>query len=198
MTGSEAITQVGRILTPDFDIQEEPRRGIYRQVYEKFIRGLVPGNREKGILLIGSVGVGKSILMRVFQKLFLGSARQFRRVTAPGLAHLMEDQSPADILEQYGKTLLCDLYIDDIGLENTEFKRYGNGTNIVAEIIFDRYELFLSHGYKTHFSSNVPMSVNKDKHPNVVTLRDLYGNRLADRLTEMTETIIWKGNSLRK
>lgn len=199
MTGSEAITQVGLALYGEgFNVEEEPRRSIYRQVYEKFLRGLHSPNDEKGVLLIGNIGVGKSALMRVFQRLFINSPRQFRRISAPELVRMLDEYSSGELLDRYGKTLLCDLYIDDIGLENSEFKRYGNGTNIVAEIIFERHELFVTSGYKTHFSTNIPLTVNRDKFPNLNTLTDLYGNRLTDRLTEMTETIIWKGNSLRK
>jgi DNA replication protein DnaC len=198
MRGSEAIRLIGEELYPGFSIDEEPRRSIYQRVYEKVLRSLHQDSREKGLLLIGGVGVGKSLLMRVFQRLLLNTPRRFRRVTAPDLVRMLDDTSAMDLLERYGRTLLCDLYIDDIGLENSDFKRYGNGTNIVAEIVFDRYELFLTHGYKTHFTSNIPLTVDKEKYPGLATLTDLYGVRFADRLTEMTETIIWKGNSLRK
>lgn len=199
MTGSEAITQVGRSITPHFNIDEEPRRSIYRQVYEKFIRGLKPeGVHEKGVLLIGGIGVGKSILMLVIQRLFKDTPRRFKKVTALELKDLLTEYTEADVKRIYGRELLMDLYIDDIGFEGGGYKRYGNDIHIVAELIFERYDLFLSHGYKTHFSSNLPLKVNKEKYPGVTDLTDMYGDRCTDRLREMCDTITWKGASLRK
>jgi DNA replication protein DnaC len=62
----------------------------------------------------------------------------------------------------------------------------------------DRYDLFVETGIKTHFSSNLPTRLDKEKYPNQTTLVDIYGERVVDRIIQMCEIVIFKGESLRK
>lgn len=198
MTGSQAIKILGNKLVKDFDIDSEPRLSIYKKVYEVFSFGIVIEKKEKGVMLIGSIGVGKSILMKIMQKLFKDSVRGFKWLTCYELIDLMEHYTPSEIKSFYGKELKLDLYIDDIGVGNSIYNKYGNTTNIISEILIERYELFISEGYRTHISSNKPTSLDKLKYPEIITLEDLYGDRVIDRLKEMCEVVAWKGESLRK
>lgn len=198
MTGSEAIQIMGSKLMKDFDINSEPRLSIYRQVYENFMIGLEEGINNKGVMLIGSVGVGKSMLMKIMQKLFRESRREFKWLNCREIIDLLEIYSVLEIKEFYGKSLKMDLYIDDIGVGNSIHNKYGNTTNIIADILMERSELFVIEGFKTHVSSNKPTALNKEEYPNIVTLETLYGDRIIDRLNQMCEKIVWKGDSLRK
>ncbi len=198
MRGSEAIKIVGSKMFKGFDIDKEPRISIYRSVYEKFIRGLETYNTEKGVMLIGNIGVGKSVLMRIMQKLFKDSPRAFRWLNCCDLKDLLEDTPVTEVKEMYGKSLKMDLYIDDIGMGSIISNVYGNKLNIISEILIERYELFISEGFKTHVSSNRPTALDKKKYPNIVTIEEVYGERVLDRLKEMCEVITWKGESLRK
>lgn len=196
MRGSEAIQTLGEKLNKNFHLEDERMLSVYRQVYENFIKGLEENN--KGILLIGSVGVGKSFLMKIFQKLFKDSPRRFKWINAYDIADFIEYYSVAELKETYGRNLKADLYIDDIGSSNATISKFGNTTNIIAELITERYDLFVSEGFKTHLSSNRVTSLDKKQFPTHVTLEDMYGIRVLDRLREMCETIVWKGESLRK
>lgn len=90
-----------------------------------------------------------------------------------------------------------DLYIDDIGVSRIKSSKYGNNVNVISEILMDRYELFINEGWKTHISSNIPLSIkNNDK--NQPTLEDIYGIRVCDRIKEMCEVIYITSKSLRK
>ncbi|MBP9791560.1 MAG: hypothetical protein KBD57_13535 [Bacteroidia bacterium] len=198
MTGSEAIKVMGGKLTKDFDINSEPRLSIYRQVYENFMIGLEEGINNKGVMLIGDIGVGKSMLMKIMQKLFKESRREFKWFNCRDISDLLETFSVLEIKEYYGKGCKMDLYIDDIGIGNSIHNKYGNTSNIIADILIERYELFVSEGFKTHISSNKPTALDRQKYPNISTLEILYGNRIIDRLNEMCEIITWKGESLRK
>jgi DNA replication protein DnaC len=198
MTGAEAIKVMGEKLTKDFDINSEPRLSIYRKVYENFMIGLEEGINNKGVMLIGDIGVGKSMLMKIMQKLFCESRREFKWFNCREISDLLECFTVIEIKEYYGKSCKMDLYIDDIGVGNSIHNKYGNTTNIIADILMERSELFVSEGFKTHVSSNKPTSLDKEKYPNIVTLENLYGDRIIDRLHEMCEIITWKGKSLRK
>lgn len=198
MTGSEAIKTMGGKLIKDFDINSEPRLSIYRQVYENFMIGLEEGIDNKGVMLIGSIGVGKSMLMKIMQKLFKDSRRQFKWLNCRDITDMLESFTVLEIKEYYGKGCKMDLYIDDIGVGNSVHNKYGNTTNIIADILLERYDLFISEGFKTHISSNRPTSLDRNEYPNIITLETLYGDRIIDRLNEMCEKITWKGESLRK
>jgi DNA replication protein DnaC len=196
--GSEAITILGKKISNDFSISEEPRLSIYRNCYEKFIKRLEKYNTEKSIALIGSIGVGKTTMMKIMQKLFKDSESRFMWVTGRELNAMLEDYTVSELIERYGKSLKMDLYIDDIGIGNSSFHKYGNSINIISEILLDRYELFCSEGFKTHISSNIPLALDKAKYPNVMTLMDMYGDRVIDRIKEMCDITTWQGKSLRK
>lgn len=198
MKGSEAIQILGSSMYENFSISNEPHLTVYKQVYENLINGC-KGGKSKGVLLIGKVGVGKTALMKVMQRLFKDTERRFKWVTANEFKYLMEEYTNNDLMAMYAKDCMVDLYIDDIGIaSSTDYKKYGNSINIISEIIYERYELFLQTGIRTHISSNLPTKIDKNKYPDVDTLSDLYGERITDRLKEICETIIIKGESLRK
>lgn len=198
MTGSEAIKILGNKLYTGFDIDSEPQNSIYKKTYENFISGLNEENSGKGILLIGQIGVGKTAMMKIMQKLFKESARCFKWLTCNDLIEMMEHYTVSEIKSYYGKDLKMDLYIDDVGMGNATYSKFGNTTNIISEILLERYDLFVKEKFKTHISSNRPTALDKTKYPDIITLEDMFGQRVVDRLREMCEVIVWKGESLRK
>ncbi len=197
MTGSEAIKIVGTQFVEDFDIESESLKTAYKTSYQVFIDGLDNSKKSKGLLIIGGIGCGKSIMMRVYQKLFKDSTRGFKWVNAGSLKDMMDELSVSEIKEMYGYDCKMDLYIDDIGVGFNMTNKFGNKINIISEIIMDRYELFISEGYKTHFSTNLFPHI--DNNPdNTPTLKIIYGNRVYDRMKEMCQLVIINSQSLRK
>jgi DNA replication protein DnaC len=188
MTISEKITELGKDFYKDFSIENEPIRSFYKKTYEGMLF------EQKGVLLVGSIGCGKTTMVRVLHRLLRDTDRCFKFVTAKDLKYLLEESSPATVKEKYGKSLRMNLYIDDIGIFLNQNK-YGNVTNIISELIFERSELFCETGIKTHFSSNTP-PISGDK--NIETLATMYGERVYDRLVEMCDLISWQSKSLRK
>jgi len=194
ITASELITQIGRDLYGDnFSLDANNIRDSYKMAYNSLVTGLK--SESKGMLLIGNFGVGKTALMKVMQKVFKDTDRRFKTVTALNLKDLSEELKPIDIKEMYGYGLKQDLYIDDIGYFST-VKVYGNAVNIISEIILDRYDLFISTGYKTHFSSNIVTAYkDNDTYPSI---ENIYGVRVLDRIKQMCNLINIDGKSLRK
>jgi DNA replication protein DnaC len=205
-SGAAAIMHLGRLLHEDFNLDDKLRREIYEQAYYIFSGNPLAESKfdqktHKGLLLIGDIGVGKTTLMRILQKLFKDTERKFRWVTAMDIKNMLEEGlKPAEILEMYGKTFHQDLYVDDIGLGQATFKQWGNVSNIISELIFERDELFVTSKwrYRTHFSSNIKTTINDEEKKNGKTsIELLYGDRALDRLIQMTNLIIWPGKSLR-
>jgi len=194
ITGSQAIESIGKeIYGEKFSIEEADKKSVYKDVYNSFIKNN-KGKAKKGICLVGGLGVGKSAMMKVFHKLFRNSNSRFRWVSGYELKDLSEMLTIQQIKEMYGYELKCDLYIDDIGI-SVDVKRYGNTVNIITEILMERYDLFIETGFKTHISSNLPTVM---KGINTPTINSVYGNRVYDRIKEMCEVIIFKGESQRK
>lgn len=198
MTGSELIKSVGKSLFSDFDLQEKIIAEIYPKIYNNFLQFFDEKNTSKGIAVIGDIGVGKSVCMRVMQKIFKDTSAKFVYKRAKDITDLLDEYSLSEIKAMYGSGLSYNLYIDDIGLGSPTTNNYGNITNVIAEILLDRYEVYKSSGLKTHFSSNKPTSLDKIKYPNIITLKDMYGDRVMDRVYEMCNIYLWQGKSLRR
>jgi len=195
LTGQELIKLIGTELYGEkFSIENENVKKAYKKVYDCFIEGL--NTKNKGVLVIGNIGVGKSAMMKVIQRLFKDTDRCFKKVNSTELKDMSEELTSGQIKDVYGYELKQDLYIDDIGLFS-DVKRYGNTVNIISEIILERYNLFVECGFKTHFSSNVVAALT-NKESTVPTLEKMYGNRILDRIKEMCYLIDFNGESLRK
>ncbi len=149
---------------------------------------------QGGFAYDGIVGIGKSAMMRIFHRMFKDTERKFKWVSGLELKDMAEQMTTGEIKNIYGYGLKCDLYIDDIGF-TVDVKRYGNTVNIISEIIMDRYDLFISSGFKTHLSSNI---VTSTQDANTPSIEKIYGNRVLDRVVEINELIVWNGKSLRR
>ncbi len=199
-TGREGILYYGKELYGDkFNLNIPQDQEVYKLVYYNFLGGetatRIGADPSKGIFLSGRTGVGKSALFRIFQKMFLGTKRQFRKVTSK---QLMDDAMDRQIGEQwvhefYGKLMLDDLYIDDVGVGQADMNKYGNWMNVIADLIHERYELWVNHGIRTHISTNLPTTAS----PGIPSFENNFGERALDRMVEMTKFIDWKGESKR-
>lgn len=213
ITGQQAILSFGKKLYGDkFEIKEnliEPYRAIYNHFSFSGDGEYLP----KGVGLIGAKGLSKSSIMRIMHILFKDTSHRFRSTTSQKLYLKLEEDKLKDILDEYTVECSCDLYIDDIGVKKEDGKKvYGNTISLLSELFNLRYEIFVESGFKTHWSSNLPTRIPKDKiikdNPNlseqkkqeilnIVTLEDVYGERLVDRMIEMNDIITFKGQSLR-
>ena len=197
MRGSEAIQIIGNEFVSGFSIDKEPLFTAYKSVYEVLINSIDKKSKSKGLLIIGSIGVGKSLMMKVYQKLFKDSPRAFKWVSGVVLRDMLDDCSVSDVKEAYGYACKMDLYIDDFGVNQAVVQKYGNSTNIISEVLMERYELFLAEGYKTHLSTNLPARLENNPN-NIPTIATVYSERVYDRIKEMCELVVINGQSLRK
>lgn len=178
---SEIITDLGKDFKDNFSIENELLFSKYKEVYDILLKS------HKGVLLVGSIGCGKTMMMKIMQRLFKDTDHSFRWVTSKDLKDMLDEMKPLDVMIRYGKGLDMDLYIDDIGIYKDK-NDYGNVVNIISELIFEREELFFEKGYRTHLSSNLIPSL----------LEDVLGKRVYDRIVGMCELVSWKTESLRK
>jgi len=147
------------------------------------------GSLNKGLMIRGPIGTGKTLLFKGMQKLY--------NLLGGNILPIIDTH---DIAAKYLKTgpdifydvqflfhaILCqtdNLIFDDIGVEAC-VKYMGSEANVMAEVILRRY----NNNLKTHFSSNLDSLI----------LKEIYGERVISRLKEMCNNLILKGGDRRQ
>ncbi len=135
---------------------------------------------EKGVLLIGPVGCGKTSLMTLLNE-FVYPHQKYQVKSTRDIATEFH-QDGFEIINKYGRRqkTFC---LDDLGVEQN-MKYYGNECNTIAEILLHRYDLHVNSGIITHATTNL----------NAEELEKLYGNRVRSRLRSMFNLIVFPGD----
>jgi len=149
---------------------------------------------NKGILLSGPVGCGKTSLMKLLQHL-APHKTNYELIPTRNIVFNF-NASGFEVLEKYNETK--NYCFDDLGVEPTG-SHYAKECNVLGEILLSRYDLFiqanksfsLSQGHshsKTHITTNL----------NAKELEKRYGNRVRSRLRQMFNLISFDENSVDK
>lgn len=136
---------------------------------------------DKGIMLTGPIGCGKTSLMQLMRYLTQPDNRYVVKSTRDITFEFIQDGY--DVIHRYSRGKLYTAEhrhycFDDLGIENN-IKYYGNECNVMAEILLSRYDLFIGHGLITHITTNL----------SATEIEETYGNRLRSRLREMVNLI---------
>lgn len=139
---------------------------------------------NKGICLCGGVGVGKTHLFKIFQRMvnsFGKDVHKFTIVKCPTATKEVDDdskrKSPGKVLKELYNGYKA---FDDLGAEPLEIKIYGNSLSVMSDIIFEREAKHENIGQITHFTTNLtPEEIEKR-----------YGTRIYDRLKKMCNVIV--------
>lgn len=141
-----------------------------------------------GILLCGGCGNGKSTMLKAFQQLLNSlhipkpdddSTYGIQIVDAKYIAYLCKNN-----YESYRKLISVNMLgIDDLGTEPSEVMDYGNVYTPVIDLLTKRYEEQLFTIITTNLTPQ--------------QIREHYGDRIADRLNEMVEKIVFKNGTYR-
>ena len=143
-------------------------------------------NLNKGIILSGPVGCGKTSLMNLMK--FLTPAEHKFSVKPCRNISFEFIQDGYQIIHKYSKGKLYEsepktICFDDLGTENN-LKYYGNECNVMAEILLSRYDLYISKKLQTHITTNLSAS----------EIENVYGNRVRSRLRELCNLIAYDRN----
>lgn len=182
---SQAKQQVQQTGRKNYVVDDENQTVIQELIHYFAQTGQGKLSPNKGIVLAGNVGSGKTLLMETFnvlvrrtQPFYKTTARQVAKdYAADGLTALVR------YLKQFRKTpkglVPVDFLFDDLGAEDNK-KHYGNEANVMAEIIYDRYELFTRYATRTHFTTNLTTDELEEK----------YGTRAFSRLCQMCNFMV--------
>ena len=136
---------------------------------------------QKGILLAGPIGCGKTSLMTIMKHLPSADSKYSIKPCRDISFEFIQDGY--EVIHRYSKGKLYqanprNICFDDLGLENN-LKYYGNECNVMAEILLSRYDLFISNKIITHVTTNLAAS----------EIEHAYGNRVRSRLRQMFNLI---------
>ena len=135
---------------------------------------------NKGILLTGPVGCGKTTLMRLLK--FLIPHQKLYEVIPTRNITFAFNHTGYKTIEHFGnQKFYC---FDDLGVEPTG-RFFGKDCNVMGEILLSRYDLFLYHKIKTHATTNL----------NAQELEERYGNRVRSRLRELFNLVAFNKSS---
>jgi hypothetical protein len=194
----DILWKLFKFYSPDYILNEKNREFVFT-VLRYFLKdenfnqyGKINNapSLDKGLLIYGSNGVGKSFLFEILSKIGREliikkncSDLWFTSISSGSFvdqymraAGDRENVEVFDIKNFYtGK-----LYIDDLGFEKKAF----NKTELFGEILFERNRV----SSKTYVTTNLKPS----------ELTNKYGERIGDRLPEMFNIIKWDGESFRE
>jgi DNA replication protein DnaC len=141
-------------------------------------------NPNKGILLSGPVGCGKTSIMNLMKFLTKSENKFFVKPCRDISFEFIQDGY--EVIHRYSKGKLYQsepkaICFDDLGTENN-LKYYGNECNVMAEILLSRYDIFITKKLQTHITTNL----------SATEIENHYGNRLRSRLREMINLIAYE------
>lgn len=144
-------------------------------------------NLNKGVMLAGPVGCGKTSLLNIMKYLTPTEHKFFVKPCRDISFEFIQDGY--QIIHKYSKGKLYEsepkiICFDDLGTENN-LKYYGNECNVMAEILLSRYDIFISKRILTHITTNLSAS-EIEKH---------YGLRVRSRMRELFNLIAFDNNT---
>jgi energy-coupling factor transporter ATP-binding protein EcfA2 len=172
-----AFWQTAKALYPDFAINEQnfdavKKLLLYFTQNKEFAKQKPHTDQKlslnKGIMLIGNPGAGKSALMRIFQILVRNVPIKFFSTATSNLHKIYQIEGEIK-MNPYTNMLYEDLNI----MPPASF--YGAQKHIPEELVYKRHEFYIKYGTTTHFTSNQTLE----------ELAQKYGLYITDRLLEM-------------
>lgn len=138
---------------------------------------------NKGILLSGPVGCGKTSLMKLLRHI-VPHQRLYEVIPARNIAFSFNNIGYKAIGAYGDIGFYC---FDDVGVEAMG-RHFGKDCNVMGEVLLSRHELFLKNKTKTHATTNL----------NAQELEERYGNRVRSRMRQLFNLIAFDKGSVDK
>ena len=188
----QVVDRIGKSIDPRFSLTEN-----ITKVYKKLIQFFhadpkFPGDLNRGFMLMGPTGTGKTLAMEIMSKYrtiddtkFIIQNRVYRMnydiIDVNRLVNKFMDDSFDGIHIYCNRYLIC---LDDIGTEIEKVKHFGNTLDVVSHILSERYAKRLM----TLATTNFPLK----------TLENKYDDRVISRMYAMFNFIEMKERDFRR
>ncbi|MCB0745898.1 MAG: ATPase [Ignavibacteriae bacterium] len=144
---------------------------------------------NKGILLTGPVGCGKTSLMKLMPYI-MPHKKPYTVIPARNITFEFSTKG-FEVMEKYGQNgYFC---FDDLGVEPTG-RYFGQEINVMGEIILSRHDL-LCHPELVSVSSKRKIFTHCTTNLNAQELEDRYGNRVRSRMRQLFNLIAFSEKS---
>lgn len=148
---------------------------------------------EKGLLIIGGYGNGKTSTMRALEIALYDSNVRFKGYSANDVVSMYESCTNEIEKKEFNDTMtLGTRYFDDV-LTEREASNYGK-VDLFKDILEQRY----SKNKRTYITLNYKDDTGEDLDQGLAQLGERYGSRVYDRLYSMFNIVEFKGKSFRK
>ena len=171
----------------NFKIYEEDKEIIYKlciyMIQDKENCKKQNLDPDKGILLSGPVGCGKTSLMKLIR--YIVPHHPSYKIIPCRNAVFSFNHIGFKTIKDYGDSdYFC---FDDIGIEPSG-RHFGKDCNVIGEILLSRYDLFIKNKTKTHGTTNL----------NAKELENRYGNRVRSRMRQLFNLIAFDKDCIDK
>lgn len=154
---------------------------LYLRIDERF-----DGDLQKGIMLMGKYGCGKTLILESIVEMYNTILRELQ-IQRPVLKFMKSMELLETLKEKSVKSFsLLPLVIDEFGREPKQIMDFGNLRSPIIELLCERYDT----GAWTHGTTNFTLDT--------FYAENQYGQMTADRLKSMFNFIELKGDSRRR
>jgi DNA replication protein DnaC len=140
------------------------------------------GNLKKGFLLHGGIGTGKTKIVDALGKMIAEVEQKHCKIIySVDLYKLYFNQNDVEVQKLKDRFLTI---IDDLGVEATEAKYFGN--------IIEPFNDLLDYRYRNNLLTIITTNLTPSE------IKEKYGDRIHDRIKEMCNDLPFLGESRRK
>lgn len=187
LSNEELFDKVAHFVVPNFKITDE-NKNFFEQLkcYFNNEKGF-EGDLERGLLVLGGFGVGKTAAMEIcsIYSLIKQNNKYFALYDSDTIIDRFSNNGRVSIREfdNWG-----DICIDELGEDTGKHIYYGSPDDPVEVLISRRYNQFKSNGFRLHGISNLDVNM----------LQNRFSPKIYDRMCEMFNLLVLEGSSWRR
>lgn len=192
------IVEIGVKYDPKFAIESKFDVNLYtNMVYYFSDNDKCEWDLSKGLFFHGKKGLGKSMSLKIFKKLYFYKHLHLSLQPKKNYAFFAME-GLKDNLQEFNELTNKNLFLDEVMRETKDDSKiivnYGTREQPFSDGIHKMYRNFCDKGRLYHFTSNYWNLADK---PNGKLFAETYGAEIHDRLIEMCNFIEFKGDSKR-